>query len=173
MWHNLPMVRRFAAAFAFLAIGIAAAQTPTSGHRVHRLLIHNATVVDGNGTPASGPKDIVIENNTIADVIALDPVAVGRGARNQQPADAVIDATGKYVLPGLINAHAHLQEERGGKRQPIEYELDIWLACGITTVRDVGSDTKRALELRRQSAEGEIAAPRIFVYPMFGRPRDA
>ena len=32
-------------------------------------------VVDGNGTPASGPKDIVIENNLIADVIPLDPVA--------------------------------------------------------------------------------------------------
>ena len=30
--------------------------------------------------------------------------------------------------------------------QPIEYELNIWLACGITTIRDVGSDTRRALE---------------------------
>src|SRR5579871_204706 len=155
--------------------GTAAAQNtaPTSGKRVRRLLIHNAIVVDGNGTPASGPKDIVVENNLITDVIALDPVALSRGARNQVQADAVIDATGKYVLPGLINAHAHLQEERGGKPQPIEYELDIWLACGITTIRDVGSDTKRALELRRMSAEGEIAAPRIFVYPMFGRPKDA
>ena len=155
--------------------GTAAAQgtVPTSGRRVRRLLIHNATVVDGNGTPASGPKDIVIENNLIADVIPLDPVAMGRGGRGQAQADAVIDATGKYVLPGLINAHAHLQEERGGRPQPIEYELNIWLACGITTIRDVGSDTKRALELRRQSAEGEIAAPRIFVYPMFGRTRNA
>jgi imidazolonepropionase-like amidohydrolase len=140
---------------------------------VHRLLIHNATVIDGNGTPASGPKDIVIENNTISDVVALDPVSLSRGGRGGAQADAVIDATGKYVMPGLINAHAHLQEERGGKPQPIAYELDIWLACGITTIRDVGSDTKRALELRRQSAEGEIAAPRIFVYPMFGRPKDA
>ncbi|MGA2197641.1 MAG: amidohydrolase family protein [Bryobacteraceae bacterium] len=160
-------------AFLLLAAAVAA-QTPASGKRVHHLLIHNATVVDGNGTPASGPKDILLEDNTIADVVALDPVALGRGGGRRGPApDAVIDATGKYVLPGLINAHAHLQEERGGKPQPIEYELDIWLACGITTVRDVGSDTRRALELRQQSAEGKIAAPRIFVYPMFGRPRDA
>src|SRR6185437_3703986 len=109
----------------------------------------------------------------ISQVIALDPVARGRGGRGQTQADAGIDATGKYVLPGLINNPAHLQEERGGKPQPIEYELNIWLACGITAVRDVGSDTKRAMELRRQSAEGEIAAPRIFVYPMFGRPKTA
>jgi hypothetical protein len=164
------------AAVLFLAGAVAAqnaGQAPSSGRRYHRLLIHNAIVVDGNGTPASGPKDVVIENNVITDVIALDPVSLSRGGRGSIQADAVIDATGKYVLPGLINAHAHLQEERSGKPQPIEYELNIWLACGITTVRDVGSDTRRALELRRQSAEGEIAAPRIFVYPMFGRPKTA
>lgn len=161
---------RIRLALLLLVTAAAWAQAPVSGRRVQRLLIHNATVIDGNGTPASGPKDILVENGRIVRVIALDPVALGRGARPQTQADAVIDATGKYVLPGLINNHAHLQEERGGKPQPIEYELDIWLACGITSVRDVGSDTKRALELRRLSAEGQIAAPRIFVYPMFGRP---
>src|SRR5215471_13140533 len=153
---------------------LATAQTaPANGKRVRRLLIHNATVVDGNGTPASGPKDILIENNVIADVIALDPVSLARaGGRGAVAApDAVIDATGKYVLPGLINAHAHLQEERGGKPQPLEYQLNIWLSCGITAIRDVGSPTDRTLQLRKQSAEGELAAPRIFVYPMFGRPK--
>src|SRR5438067_7121839 len=156
MHRTLALLALAATAFAQPA--------PTHGQRVRRLLIHNAIVVDGNGTPASGPKDIVIENNVITDVIPLDAVAAARGARAGAQADAVIDATGKYVLPGLINAHAHLQEERGGKPQPLEYELNIWLSCGITTIRDVGSDTKRALEIRKQSAEGELAAPRIFIY---------
>jgi imidazolonepropionase-like amidohydrolase len=167
-------------------IGLAAASVlmaqgpPAHGTRVRRLLIHNATVVDGNGTPARGPMNIVVENGMIAEVTPLDAVALSRGAPpgmagqgGRVAADAVIDATGKYVLPGLINAHAHLQEERGGKPQPIEYELNLWLACGITAVRDVGSNTMRALDLRRQSGEGKIAAPRIFVYPMFGRVKDA
>src|ERR1700678_1847013 len=171
----LRMMRQitFVCAAGLLLANFAAAQAPQSGKRVRRLLIHNATVIDGNGTPASGPKDIVIENNLITQVNALDPVALGRDGRGQVQADAIIDATGKYVLPGLINNHAHLQEERGGKPQPIEYELNIWLACGITAIRDVGSPTPRALELRKMSAEGEIAAPRIFVYPVFGQVGDA
>jgi len=139
-----------------------------SGRRYPRIVIRNATVVDGNGTPAAGPKDIVIEGNRITDVVAIDPVAVKSGGSRRPAGDTEIDATGKYVLPGLIDAHAHLQDERGGIPQPFEYELKMWLACGITTVRDVGSDTKKALELRRKSGAGEIAAPRIFIYPMFG-----
>src|SRR5260370_10399168 len=169
----VPMSRTPLVLLAVLSFACSAlAQAPANGKRVRRLLIHNAIVVDGNGTPASGPKDIVIENSVISDVIPLDPVAAARGSRGAAQADAVIDATGKYVLPRLTNAPAHLHEERGGKPQPLEYELDIWLACCITTILDVGSNTKRALEIRKQSAEGELAAPRVFVYPMFGRVRN-
>jgi hypothetical protein len=160
---------------AALTSAVAGAQRPpVHGVRPARLIIRNATVVDGNGTPAKGPFDIVVEGNTITDMVPLDAVAASRNPGNRRVrADAntaEIDATGKYVLPGLINAHAHLQDERAGTPQPIAYELKIWLASGITTVRDVGSPTPKALAWRDSSAKGTLAAPRIFVYPQFGRP---
>ena len=122
---------------------------PVHGHRADRLVIRNATVVDGNGTPASGPVDILIEGNRIAAIVPLDPVAVREKKVARPVATTEIDATGKYVLPGLINAHGHVQEERGGIPQPLDYELKLWLACGITTVRDVFSDTRKTLAAAR------------------------
>src|SRR5258708_34048072 len=170
------MSLRFAAALVLLFPAVLSSQTaPTSGVRPQRLIIRNAMVVDGNGTPAKGPFDITVVNNVITQVTPRDRVSAGRvGSRGAiDPGATEIDATGKYVLPGLINAHAHLQDERAGVPQPIEYEFKIWLACGITTIRDVGRDTRKALAWRDSSARGLIAAPRILVYPQFGRPTNA
>lgn len=155
------------------AEGAAQAGALQSGVRPARYVIRNALVIPGNGTPASGPFDIVIEGNTIADMVPLDPVAVKAGTARRPAAAVEIDATGKYVMPGLINAHGHVQEARGGLPQPLEYELKLWLASGVTTVRDVGSNTRRTLELRAASAAGTVAAPRILVYASFGGGGDA
>jgi hypothetical protein len=137
------------------------APAPQSGKRYTRVVIRNAMVIEGNGSPVSGPMDIAIVNGEITDVAPVRP------GRRLAPGEAEIDATGKYVMPGLINAHAHVQEERGGIPQPLDYELKIWLACGITSVRDVGSDMTKTLQLRADSKTGKVASPRIFVYPMF------
>ncbi len=156
------------AVVALLSVSSIWAQAqPESGKRYPRLAIRNAIIVDGNGTPAAGPKDIIIENNKIVSVTGVDGASLEFGGAKRPKADVEIDATGKYVLPGLIDAHVHVQDERGGIPQPLDYELKIWLSCGITTVRDVGSDTKKTLELRAKSAAGEVAAPRILIYPMF------
>ena len=69
-----------------------------------------------------------------------------------------------YLLPGLINSHVHLHDERAGIAQPFEYEYKVWLSCGITTIRDVGSDVKKAVAERKKSQEGSIAAPRLYLY---------
>lgn len=168
-----PLLRHAAVALALLATAttLAAQQFPTNathGKRPTRLVIRNATIIDGNGTPARGPVDIVVEGNTITDIVALDPVATGRGQSRRPAGDVNIDATGKYVLPGLINAHAHLQSQRSGHSlDGYEYNLKLWLANGITSVREVGSESDTGIvNIRDRSAKGDIVAPRIFAYPM-------
>ncbi|HYW31357.1 MAG TPA: amidohydrolase, partial [Gemmatimonas sp.] len=147
---------------------VAQTVAPNHGVRPRRLVIRNAMVIEGNGTPAEGPKDIVVEGNTITSITALDPVAVSNGtARRPAAGDAEIDATGKYVMPGLINLHGHVQDERGGVPQPLDYQLKLWLGMGITTVRDVSSETARTLQLRARSLAGTIAAPRLYVYARY------
>ena len=159
--------------FIVVAASISQAQgtAPTSGKRAESLVIRNATIVDGAGTPAYGPADIVISGNKIERIVELDPVSIANGVARRPMADTEIDATGEYVLPGLIDAHAHVQDERGGIPQPLDYELKIWLACGITTVREVGANsTQSIIDLRGRAERGEVASPRIYVYGRFTNP---
>ena len=139
----------------------------SSGTQYDRFVIRNAIIVEGDGTPAIGPFDIVVEGKIITSIVPLHPVALKSGTANRPQGEREIDATDKYVLPGLINAHGHVQESRGGIAQPLEYELSLWLACGITTVRDVGSNTEKTLKLRADSDAGKIAAPRLLVYARY------
>lgn len=162
-------------AFALLLPLALAAQTRgvTHGQKSPRLVIRNATMVDGNGTPARGPVDIVVENGLITDIATLDPVAMRRGEARRPAGDVQIDATGKFVLPGLINAHTHMQSNRSGQSMGgFEYYMLLELANGVTTVREVGAeDEVQSLRLRDQQARGELVGPRILVYPMFGDMR--
>lgn len=167
--HHLTARRLGLIAMAALSVAtvVEAQSAPTHGVRPRRLAIRNAMVIEGNGTPAEGPKDIIVEGNRIIDVISLDPVAVKMGEVKRAPADVEIDASGKYVMPGLINLHGHVQDERGGIPQPLDYQMKLWLGMGITTVRDVTSETPKTLRLRTRSNAGEVAAPRLYVYARY------
>ena len=146
------------------------ATTSLSGKRLKRIVIRNAMVVDGSGKPAAGPFDIVTENDVIKEIVSFDPVAAKEGrARRPEKGDLDIDATGKYVLPGLINLHGHTQDERGGVPMPVEYVTKLWLACGITTVRDAWANPK-VLEYRNKINAGTLVGPRIFPYGGFPAP---
>ena len=145
----------------------------TKGERYGRLVIRNATVLSGRGTPGSnrsmppeGPVDIVIEGNTIVDMVPMDAVnAAGYGRAFQRPTgDRVIDATGMYVMPGLVEMHAHLPRDGGelGDRGA-DYAYRLYLGHGVTAVRDAGSGAglKALAEHRRLSAANQLVAPRL------------
>ncbi|HEU4564114.1 MAG TPA: amidohydrolase family protein [Gemmatimonadaceae bacterium] len=142
---------------------------PSSGQRYGRLLIRNAMVIDGAGNPMRGPLDILIEGSTIA---AITPSRQGEEARffgdtgRLRAPDKVIDATGMTVMPGIIDVHGHIQFSRAGKTMPKDYVYKLWLAHGITTIREPGSgegiDT--VVAHARLSAENRISAPTIIPY---------
>ena len=65
-----------------------------------RLVIRNALVIEGNGSPATGPHDIVIEGNRITEMVSLDPVALKEGRQRRTEGGAEIDAGWAKVAVG-------------------------------------------------------------------------
>jgi imidazolonepropionase-like amidohydrolase len=130
-----------------------------------RLIIRNAFLFDGAGAPMQGPVSIEIEGDRIA--------AIGNGSIAASDAGSrVIDASGMYVIPGMIDAHTHLgtpNHAYAGKLTDPEYVMKLYLAHGVTTVRDVGSlmGLTWTVAHKKRSEAGEIAAPRIVAYAMF------
>lgn len=129
-----------------------------------RLIVQNAMVIPGHGGPPAGPYDIVIEGNVITEMVPFDPVTAERRGETSRPTgDRVIDATGKYVMPGMIDLHMHLREEP----MPIEYVYYLKLAHGVTSIvpapdRGLEDATREA----ERSARNEVLAPRI--WPIWG-----
>jgi len=134
-----------------------------------RLIIRGATLVDGTGAPPVGPVDIVVEGDRIVEVrsVGAPGVPIRPGGR---PGGATreLDASGMYVLPGFVDVHAHI----GGLAQgtPAEYVYKLWMAHGVTTVRDPGSGNgvDWTLQERARSAKNEIVAPHIYAYAFVG-----
>src|ERR1700731_1073962 len=102
---------------ALLTFGMAAAQPPSPAQNAaalharapRRLVIKNAMVIYGNAKPPYGPVDIVVQDGLIS---YIGPADAAPGASITIPttprsSDTVIDATGKYVMPGIVNAHMH------------------------------------------------------------------
>jgi hypothetical protein len=130
----------------------------------NRLVIQNAMVIPGHGGPPAGPFDIVIEGNTITEMIPFDPVTAERRGGVQRPTgDRVIDAAGKYVMPGMIDLHMHLRTEP----MPLEYVYYLKLAHGVTSLVPAPDRTlPNAMQEAERSRRNEVLAPRS--WPIWG-----
>lgn len=161
----------------FILINIARAQVRDAPRRVegdgpyNRLIIRGVTLVNSTGAPPMGPVDIVVEQNRIREIrqVGYPGVPIDPKRRPEAGAgDKELDCSGMYLLPGFVDMHGHI----GGRAQgtPSEYVFKLWLAHGVTTIREPGSGNGLDWTLRHKqlSLKNEITAPRILAYSFFG-----
>src|SRR5258708_40245385 len=99
---------------------------PKSRRHLQVLIFTHVTVIDATGAPAKPDRSVVITGDRIT--------AIGRSGKVRMPKDAqIINASGKYMIPGLWEMHIHSGGYENGKKN-----FPLLLAKGITGVRDMG-----------------------------------
>lgn len=112
--------------------------------------IERATLLDGTGADPIFPATVVIMGERI--------VAAGPSAQITTPNGAtILDGRGAWLIPGLVDMHVHVNLCG-------EESLPLWLANGVTSVRDIGGDIRRLIPWREELATGQRIGPRLFTY---------
>jgi hypothetical protein len=116
--------------------------------------ITHVTIIDATGAPPKRNSTILIDHEKISAIGPDSSLDVPPGAQ-------IIDATGKYMIPGLADMHIHLMGagEPTGSR---EFILPLLIANGITTVRDMGGDVAQLKKLKSEIDSGAQPGPQIF-----------
>ncbi|MEC7760638.1 MAG: amidohydrolase family protein [Pseudomonadota bacterium] len=135
-----------------------------------RLVLRGARLIDGTGAPPAGPFDIVVEGGKITEMVIVGtPKMPINPARRPAKGDREIDCTGKVVTPGFVDAHVHIGtyfHAAAGPMPPADYVYKLWLAHGITTVREMAcmNGVSWTMEQKQAAAEHRIAAPNIVAH---------
>ena len=136
-----------------------------------RLILRGGNLISGEGAPVLGPVDIIIEQDRIKKIQVVGHPGVPILPEKRPvagPNDKELDIQGHYILPGFVDMHAHI----GGSADniPAEYVFKLWLAHGVTTVREPGSfnGSDWILPQVKQAEQNLITAPRIIPYQGFG-----
>lgn len=109
------------------------------------IALEGATLIDGSGGPPKDDALIIIRNGHIESVARVNDISVPRGAE-------IVNLAGKTIIPGLIDAHAHVERWATGR----------YVAWGVTTVRDLHSNTDSAVALKNALNLGSLVGPRMF-----------
>jgi hypothetical protein len=110
------------------------------------LAFTHVTVIDMTGAPPKHDMTVVIAGGLIAALGRTGRVRIPRGAR-------VVDAAGEYLIPGLWDMHVHITE--------IERSLPMFVANGVTGVRNTGGVAGDLFRWRAEVASGKLLGPRI------------
>jgi imidazolonepropionase-like amidohydrolase len=119
----------------------------SGSHEASTIAILGGTLIDGTGAAPIADSAVVIHDGRI--------VEVGPRYRVKLPKRAeIVDARGKYILPGLWDMHAHFEQVEWGP---------IYLAAGVTTVRDCGNEFEFITAVRDAVAQGHGLGPRLLL----------
>jgi imidazolonepropionase-like amidohydrolase len=140
----MPFIQRPALAGAVLLLAIGAftgcRRAPPDG-----VALVGATLFDGSGGPVLSNSVVVVRRGRIESVGTRTGFAL-------PPRTREVDVAGRWIIPGLIDAHAHVER----------WALPRYLAWGVTTVRDVHGTLDTILRLRDHVNLGAVAGPRIY-----------
>jgi imidazolonepropionase-like amidohydrolase len=171
------MVRRqvFAAAVAVAALAwphapaaVRAKRTAQAAATSPTLAIVGGFLIDGFGGPPAHDSVVLVKGDQIVAVGEEGRLAVPPGVR-------IIDANGFTVMPGLVDAHVHLDilghgdyltwhdMVRGNYAEVMERSAAQLLAHGVTTARDAGGELRASVQTRDRVQRGEIPGPRLLV----------
>jgi imidazolonepropionase-like amidohydrolase len=137
---------------------LAAAQAGDSA-----LAFTHAVVIDATGAPAQSDMTVLVEDGRI--------VALGKSGDLAPPKNAtVVNATGKYLIPGLWDMHVHTVFGDWLPRNE-KITLPLFVANGITGVRDMGGDLDVLKQWRADIAAGRLLGPKMIIAgPMLDGP---
>jgi len=125
-----------------LALLLAACKAPGDGV----IALEGATLINGSGGRPVEDALLLVKAGHIEVAARVNEVKVPRGA-------SVLSLTGKTIIPGLIDSHAHVER----------WAIERYLVWGVTTVRDLGaSGTDSGLALRSAVNLGSVLGPRMF-----------
>lgn len=135
-----------------------------SGQASPPVTINNITIVDVADGRLLQHRTVVIRNGRIEDVHYFEP---GKG----KASGVQVNGTGKYLIPGLADMHVHIVF---GEWFPHarEITLPLFIANGVTGVRDMGSDLETLQQWRKEINGGTLPGPRIVMSgPMLDGPQ--
>lgn len=128
-----------------------------------RFLYRHATLVDGTESGPRANMNILVQGERIVSIFADDADHAPDTA-----SATIVDLSGQYVLPGLIDSHVHLATPP--HRSQAEAVLRRDLYGGVTAVRDMADDLRSVGELARESLAGEVPAPDIYFAALMSGP---
>ena len=151
---------------AYLAVLSATCAVPAQANPEDTLVIDNVNLVDATGSPVQMFMTVVVSGGKIEQIDRTGEIPSPTGA-------TVIDATGRYLIPGLWDMHVHATEHEYVEDFPDHKKIvfPLLVANGVTGIREMGANWELLKQYRAEIRRGTLLGPRIIACgPMLDGP---